>query len=182
MADPIYSERGFKHFDPLISGEDRLRVYESSDASAPHIWLRVNDASIHLDMDQISDLVDKLKYLQDYHYQLELTAPEGCCCLKCGPPFRESRFDKSWRGKFVSWMALCPYCGNKRCPGALSHNNKCSNSNDPNQPYDESMENYVPPPWRKAGITEEEFMELPLSKRLEIFFADEEVTFGEDRS
>ena len=30
-------------------------------------------------------------------------------------------------------MVLCPTCGNKRCPKATNHTNKCTNSNDPGQ-------------------------------------------------
>ena len=30
-------------------------------------------------------------------------------------------------------MALCPTCGNKRCPKANNHRNQCSNSNEPGQ-------------------------------------------------
>lgn len=31
-------------------------------------------------------------------------------------------------------MIVCPECGNKRCPKAASGNNKCTRSNEPNQP------------------------------------------------
>jgi hypothetical protein len=31
------------------------------------------------------------------------------------------------------YMRLCPECGNKRCPKATNHTNKCTNSNDPGQ-------------------------------------------------
>jgi hypothetical protein len=31
-------------------------------------------------------------------------------------------------------MALCPICGNKRCPHANDHRNACTGSNDPGQP------------------------------------------------
>lgn len=30
-------------------------------------------------------------------------------------------------------MALCPTCGNKRCPHATDHRNACTGSNDPGQ-------------------------------------------------
>lgn len=33
-----------------------------------------------------------------------------------------------------SWMALCPTCGNKRCPGAANHVNQCTGSNETGQP------------------------------------------------
>ena len=48
-----------------------------------------------------------------------------CWCLTCRP----MRVDdlESIR------MALCPTCGNKRCPKANNHRNQCSNSNEPGQ-------------------------------------------------
>tara|TARA_R110000851_G_scaffold303263_1_gene460799 strand:+ start:736 stop:948 length:213 start_codon:yes stop_codon:yes gene_type:complete len=30
-------------------------------------------------------------------------------------------------------MILCPYCGNKRCPNASDHRNKCTGSNKSGQ-------------------------------------------------
>ncbi len=42
-----------------------------------------------------------------------------CMCLKCSPiTFENMRFN------------VCSICGNKRCPHALNHNYKCTNSND----------------------------------------------------
>ena len=63
-----------------------------------------------------------------------------CTCVACGPPWRRDtpEPDKAesfgaWLG-WHSWMALCPTCGNKRCPAAANHDNACSGSNDPGQP------------------------------------------------
>ena len=52
------------------------------------------------------------------------------CCQKC---FHDAlQLDKSlWLKRM---MILCPTCGNKRCPKATDHNNKCTNSNEPGQP------------------------------------------------
>lgn len=36
-------------------------------------------------------------------------------------------------GAFPFYMILCPDCGNKRCPQAINHRNKCTGSNEPNQ-------------------------------------------------
>lgn len=54
-----------------------------------------------------------------------------CVCVKCGPPWRDVILKPpedapmleqlSWS----SWMALCPTCGDKRCPGAIDHDNAC---------------------------------------------------------
>jgi hypothetical protein len=47
--------------------------------------------------------------------------PEGkCWCRTCDP--------------VTVRMALCPDCGNKRCPKANDHRNTCTNSNEPGQP------------------------------------------------
>ena len=48
-----------------------------------------------------------------------------CWCLTCGP----MRVDDPESIR----MALCPTCGNKRCPKANNHRNQCSNSNEPGQ-------------------------------------------------
>lgn len=49
------------------------------------------------------------------------TAPAGntCWCLTCDP--------------VTVRMALCPDCGNKRCPKANDHRNTCTGSNEPGQ-------------------------------------------------
>lgn len=48
-----------------------------------------------------------------------------CWCLTCRP----MRVDDPESIR----MALCPTCGNKRCPKANNHRNQCSNSNEPGQ-------------------------------------------------
>lgn len=48
-----------------------------------------------------------------------------CWCLTCKP----MRIDDPSSIR----MALCPTCGNKRCPKANDHRNRCSNSNVPGQ-------------------------------------------------
>ena len=42
----------------------------------------------------------------------------GCPCFKCDQPFEE--IDGF---KLIIRMSLCPECGNKRCPGAMNHEN-----------------------------------------------------------
>lgn len=53
----------------------------------------------------------------------ELLAETFCQCAACLPmdPFNQR-------------MIVCGKCGNKRCPGAASHLNACSGSNEPGQP------------------------------------------------
>ena len=58
----------------------------------------------------------------------KLNKKYDCFCYNCnkdnivgGLPFVMTR------------MVLCPDCGNKRCPKATDHNNKCTGSNNPGQ-------------------------------------------------
>jgi len=46
---------------------------------------------------------------------------ENPCCIAC------------WGFKPQTTMILCPKCGNKRCPKATDHNNRCTASNEPGQ-------------------------------------------------
>ena len=57
----------------------------------------------------------------DIWRELRPTAPAGntCWCLTCDP--------------VTVRMALCPDCGNKRCPKANDHRNTCTGSNEPGQ-------------------------------------------------
>lgn len=48
----------------------------------------------------------------------------GCPCSACDAPAD---------GSYMRRMALCPACGNKRCPGAANHTNACSGTNEPGQ-------------------------------------------------
>lgn len=76
---PQYSDRGFKHFDP-IEGRygGSIRAYESSAASAPHIWISITppldsiDPTVHLHLEDAVRLRDHLGYLIANHYHLEL--------------------------------------------------------------------------------------------------------------
>ena len=69
--------------------------------------------------------------LQEGVYAL-YTAPQPvarepqCWCLTCRP----MRFEDPCSIR----MALCPTCGNKRCPKANDHRNTCTGSNEPGQP------------------------------------------------
>lgn len=53
--------------------------------------------------------------------------PAGCPCKACLPVDTDPL-------AFAAQMHVCPWCGNKRCPGAADHNNRCSDSNEPGQP------------------------------------------------
>ena len=58
--------------------------------------------------------------------QTQAGAVPQCWCLTCRP----MRFDDPYSIR----MALCPTCGNKRCPKANDHRNECTRSNEPGQP------------------------------------------------
>lgn len=68
----------------------------------------------------------------DYKWTALYTAPQPvarepqCWCLTCRP----MRFEDPYSIR----MALCPTCGNKRCPKANDHRNTCTGSNEPGQP------------------------------------------------
>lgn len=50
---------------------------------------------------------------------------EKCGCWDC--------LSKDKSIKWVTWMVLCPKCGNKRCPHATNHQHECTQSNEPGQ-------------------------------------------------
>jgi hypothetical protein len=83
---PTLSERGFKHFDPIPGtyGGD-VRVYESSAADSPHVWVRIvqppqpsdddranrGDLTVHLRLEDAALLREQLEYLVAEHYQVQ---------------------------------------------------------------------------------------------------------------
>jgi hypothetical protein len=66
------SDRGFRYL-PVIRGEygdEWVRVYESSAASGPHVWLRVReDEPVHLTVENAVKLAEQLQFLVANHYQ-----------------------------------------------------------------------------------------------------------------
>lgn len=85
MSDHLRSEtsnRGFAHMPPIPAtyadqpaGE--VRVYESSAAMAPHIWLDVKErfagsnshTSVQLTVADARKLAEQIVYVCDHHYQ-----------------------------------------------------------------------------------------------------------------
>lgn len=65
---------------------------------------------------------------------------ENCGCRTCiREGDKEKREESERLGEFfipteMTYMILCPKCGNKRCPHANDHRNSCTNSNDLGQP------------------------------------------------
>ncbi|QWF85761.1 hypothetical protein [Amycolatopsis sp. CA-230715] len=77
------TDRGFRRMRPVKGdyGAETARVYESSDAMAPHVWLhvsgRLNDGSgkdstiaVHLPLVEAELLGRQLAYLAREHYQV----------------------------------------------------------------------------------------------------------------
>jgi len=82
-TEPTVTERGFRHMPDIPSTTGgHVRVYESSAASGPHIWIRteqpsdLNDPSsdpveavAHLPLEAAEQLRDQLTALIANHYQ-----------------------------------------------------------------------------------------------------------------
>lgn len=58
----------------------------------------------------------------------KLARQYDCYCYNCNKDRMENGFP--W---VLSRMIVCPECGNKRCPKATDHHNKCTGSNDAGQ-------------------------------------------------
>lgn len=71
--------------------------------------------------------------------QQQAAVAEACWCETCDAAAN------GWRIK----MALCPQCGNKRCPRATHHDNACTGSNEPGQKG--SSWEHVPPTPKAKG-------------------------------
>jgi len=71
--DVKFSNRGFQGFEPIPSSptgySGSVRVYESSAASDPYIWLAVDESRVHLTLADARRLRDQIDYLISNHYQ-----------------------------------------------------------------------------------------------------------------
>jgi len=86
---PTMTDRGFLHLPPIEGfhagrPDGKVRVYESSAASGPHIWVNVEgdyvtpgsvqrgvDVSIHLPLEDALKLAEQIKWLVKNHYQVQ---------------------------------------------------------------------------------------------------------------
>lgn len=67
---PTPSLRGFNSMPTLVTAYgEKVRLYESSAADGPHVWLAVNDASAHMTLAQLQKLIDQAQWLIANHYQ-----------------------------------------------------------------------------------------------------------------
>lgn len=76
MTERTYSDRGFAQHQPIPGGTaygGTVRVYESSSAAAPRIWMAVESltgaATIHLSLDAARALATDLIDLVEHHHQ-----------------------------------------------------------------------------------------------------------------
>lgn len=81
---PTVTDRGFRHLPVLVTGSgDRVRVYESSAANSPHLWLHVANRGeddtegtcVHLDAEAAWELHEQLAHLLEHHYQGDARPP-----------------------------------------------------------------------------------------------------------
>jgi hypothetical protein len=84
-SEPTISQRGFAHFDKIPSAYGgHVKAYESSAATAPHVWVSVTcpedlneldgptkEAVAHLHINDAIKLRDQLTWLIEHHYQLD---------------------------------------------------------------------------------------------------------------
>lgn len=54
----------------------------------------------------------------------------GCPCFKCDQPLETITFANGVKGQMLTRMSLCPECGDKRCPGAMDHDNHKETRNE----------------------------------------------------
>ncbi|HLS44601.1 MAG TPA: hypothetical protein VK045_04135 [Ornithinicoccus sp.] len=82
---PTITDRGFRHLPVLVTGSgDRVRVYESSAADGPHLWLHATErgdagiaACVHLDAEAAWELHEQLAHLLGHHYQGDARPPRA---------------------------------------------------------------------------------------------------------
>lgn len=69
---PTTSGRGFDRY-PEIHGAygSTVCAYESSAASSPHVWLKIDEDAIHLTAESATKLAEQLLALVANHYQNE---------------------------------------------------------------------------------------------------------------
>lgn len=81
---PTVTSRGFKHMPELnVDYGSTVRLYESSAANAPHVWLSVTapanpaapeqprvTTTAHMHINDLEALRDQIDYLLENHYQL----------------------------------------------------------------------------------------------------------------
>lgn len=116
------SDRGFKHWPSVWSrrGEE-VRIYESSAAEEPHLWLAVysgdQHGTAHLTLDQALIVADLLTAAVQNHYQFAPEIPERHGNLEAIPEDAERTLDELTRGSKPEpqWSRPCPTCDTAGC-------------------------------------------------------------------
>lgn len=73
--DVTKSDRGFNFMPPIAGGYGgAVKVYESSGATAPHIWLQATnpegqEVHLHLAAEDAWHLAEQISHLVEHHYQ-----------------------------------------------------------------------------------------------------------------
>lgn len=83
------TSRGFKHYEPVeITRGNAVRVFESSAADGPHLWLMTDHPDGHMTLEQATLLRDTLTTAIERHYQTFVHDPKvwkpDDVCLLCG--------------------------------------------------------------------------------------------------
>ena len=104
---------------------------QPAQAAEPVAWLRnTTDPQPHavtnLKYRSAVDAKAGVEYIPVFAAPQPVAREPQCWCLTCRP----MRFEDPYSIR----MALCPTCGNKRCPKANDHRNTCTGSNEPGQP------------------------------------------------
>lgn len=81
LRPKVGGDRGFLHMPPIPSTYGGyVRVYESSNASGPHLWVTVHEKMVggvpvgafaHLTVEGAVLLAQQIIYLAEHHYQLK---------------------------------------------------------------------------------------------------------------
>lgn len=101
---PTVSDRGFRHMPPVVGTYDStVKLYESSAADGPHVWLMITSTdrryddcnsslTAHLELTELVKLGEQIEWMKTHHYQGEW----------------ESTTSRrhSWFTRFTSWIRL----------------------------------------------------------------------------
>ncbi len=138
MTEPTDAELiallGDRQFSSIGAVREALRRWGTPPAVAgePVAWLStdcIGERYLCFTKPKDSNPARPLVFGDTTPHPTQAVPPAGrepqCWCLTCRP----MRFEDPCSIR----MALCPACGNKRCPKANDHRNTCSGSNVPGQ-------------------------------------------------
>jgi hypothetical protein len=109
---PTVTDRGFRWLPSLpdTHGKNSARVLESSAATEPCIWLRLNwdgeDAVVHLNAERAWQLKEQIEWLLEHHYQGDArpeNARSGVTLRQMGPECPHCDLPKDHEGECAAW-------------------------------------------------------------------------------